>query len=204
VKQYPVNLILEGRHCLVVGGGTVAARKIEGLVACGAVVTVVAPDVAPAIEAMGVAVHRRPYARPEARGYRLVLAATDDPAVNRTVYEDAEAAGVWVNAADEPASCSFTLPSTVRRGDLLVTVSTGGQSPAMAAWMRRRMEADLGEEYAVLLQLVSEERAALKAQGRSTEGLDWLSALDSNMLELIRQGEIDRARERLQACLSSS
>ncbi|MHB8464393.1 MAG: precorrin-2 dehydrogenase/sirohydrochlorin ferrochelatase family protein [Acidimicrobiales bacterium] len=202
--QYPVNLVVEGRRCLVVGGGRVALRKVEGLVACGAEVTVVAPSISPEIAALPVVLETREYRSPEARDYRLVIAATDDPAVNRSVFADGEAGGVWVNSADEPSSCSFTLPSVVRRGPIMITVSTGGQSPAMATWLRRRLEAEIGEEYVVLLQLLSDMRVSIKAQGRSTEGLDWLSALDSNMLELIRTGDISRARERLEACLSSS
>jgi precorrin-2 dehydrogenase/sirohydrochlorin ferrochelatase len=202
--QYPVNLIVDGRPCLVVGGGAVARRKIAGLLDCGADVTVVAPRVDAEIEALGVTVERRPYRRGEAAGYRLVVAATDDGEVNRAVYEDGEAAGVWVNAADDPAWSSFTLPSIIRRGPILVTVSTGGHSPALAAWLRRRLESEVGEEYLVLLSLLSEARASIKASGGSTEGLDWLSALDSNMLDLIRAGDIGKARERLQACLSSS
>jgi siroheme synthase-like protein len=206
--QYPVNLIVDGRPCLVVGGGRVALRKLDGLVACGAHVTVVAPELHPDIEALvaagRVVGERRPYRRGEAAGFRLVVAATDDPAVNRAVYEDGDAAGVWVNTADDPASCSFTLPSVVRQGPIMVTVATGGHSPAMAAWLRRHVESELGEEYVVLLRLLSEARSSIKAEGGSTEGLDWLSALDSNMLDLIRNGQIDKARERLQACLSSS
>ena len=202
--QYPVNLVVAGRPCLVVGGGSVALRKIDGLLACGADVTVVAPSISDEIAQRPVKTERRPYEQGEAKAFRLVIAATDDPAVNRAVYEDGEAAGVWVNAADEPSSCSFTLPSVVRRGPIMVTVSTGGRSPAMSTWLRGCVESWLGEEYVVLLELLSQEREAIKAGGRSTEGLDWLSALDSNMLELIRAGEIGRARERLQACLSSS
>jgi precorrin-2 dehydrogenase/sirohydrochlorin ferrochelatase len=206
--QYPVNLIVDGRRCLVVGGGAVARRKVEGLVACGAVVTVVAPQLdegLAVLEASGtISVERRRYRRREAGGYRLVVAATDDPVVNRAVFDDGEAAGVWVNAADEPASCSFTLPSVVRRGPIMVTVATGGHSPALSTWLRRHVESELGEEYVVLLELLSQERAAIKAAGRSTGDLDWLSALDSNMLDLIRAGQIGKARERLQACLSSS
>jgi precorrin-2 dehydrogenase/sirohydrochlorin ferrochelatase len=86
----------------------------------------------------------------------------------------------------------------------MVTVSTGGHSPAMATWLRRHVESEMGDEYRILLELLSAEREAIKASGRSTEGLDWQKALDSNMLELIRAGHIGRARERLQACLSSS
>ncbi|GAC1386261.1 MAG: bifunctional precorrin-2 dehydrogenase/sirohydrochlorin ferrochelatase [Acidimicrobiales bacterium] len=206
--QYPVNLIIDGRPCLVVGGGTVAVRKVEGLLACGGVVTVIAPRTGPGLDALEsegrVVVERREYRPGDLEGYRLVIAATDDPEVNRSVFVDGEVRGVWVNAADEPSSCSFTLPSVVRRGPIMVTVATGGHSPALSTWLRRHVDRELGEEYVVLLELLSQERTAIKAAGRSTEGLDWLSALDSNMLELIRAGDIGRARERLQACLSSS
>jgi precorrin-2 dehydrogenase / sirohydrochlorin ferrochelatase len=203
--QYPVNLVLDGRRCLVVGGGTVALRKVEGLLACGARVTVVAPRVEPALRRLaGVTVAQRPWEPGDVAGMWLVVAATDDPAVNRAVYDEGQREGVWVNGADDPANCSFTLPSVVRRGDLQLTVSTGGRSPALASWLRRRLEGEIGPEYAVLLDLLAAERDGLKAAGRSTEGLDWTSALDSDMLGLIRNGDLAHARERLQTCLSSS
>ena len=202
--QYPVNLAVQGRPCLVVGGGPVARRKAEGLLACGAAVTVVAPDVDEELAALPVTVERRSYRAGDASRYRLVIAATDDGAANAAVAADAEAAGVWVNAADDIERSSFTLPSVGRRGPIVVAVSTGGESPAFAAWLRRRIEAELGGEYEVLLRLLSEARDTIKAAGRSTEGVDWLSVLDSNMLEHIRAGDIGKARERLEACLSSS
>jgi precorrin-2 dehydrogenase/sirohydrochlorin ferrochelatase len=202
--QYPVNLIVEGRRCLVVGGGSVALRKVDGLVACGAVVHVVGLSVSPAVRAVPVTWEERPYRRGEAADYRLVIAATDSAEVNRAVFEDSEAAGVWVNAADDPTSCSFTLPSVVRRGPIMVTVATGGQSPAVAAWLKDRFEAELGPEFEVLLGLVAGARESVRRSGRSTESLDWKKALNSDMLDLIRAGQIVRARERLQACLSSS
>ncbi len=202
---YPVNLVVEGRSCLVVGGGEIAARKVAGLVACGARVHVVGPRVGEAVRAQaGVTWEERPYRRGDLDGRRLVIAATDDPEVNGAVYADAEAAGIWVNGADDPEHCSFTLPSVIRRGSLLVTVSTGGRSPALARWLRERLEEEIGPEYEVLLDLLAEERETIKASGRSTEGLDWQSALDSDMLGLIRSGDVMHARERLQTCLSSS
>jgi siroheme synthase-like protein len=124
--------------------------------------------------------------------------------VNRQVHGDGEAAGIWVNAADDPDHCTFTLPARIRRGPLIVTFSTGGASPALASWLRRRYEAEFGPEYEVLIDLLAEARAELQAQGRSTEGLGWNRALDSGMLELIREGHLAEAKERLQACLSSS
>ncbi len=202
---YPVNLILEGRPCLVVGGGSVAARKVEGLRACGARVRVVAPAVSDEIRAWpDVGVDERPYRSGDVAGQRLVIAATDSKDVNRAVFTDCEAAGVWVCGADDPENCSFTLPSVVRRGSLLLTVSTGGRSPAVARWLRERLEESIGPEYEALLDLVAEQRAVVKAEGRSPADFDWQKALDSDMLALIRNGDLASAKERLQTCLSSS
>jgi siroheme synthase-like protein len=203
-RVYPVNLVVEGARCLVVGGGSVAARKAEGLVACGAEVHVVAPDIGEDMRALRVTWEERAYRTGEVAGYRLAITAADDPAVNAAVYSDGEAAGVWVNSADDPANCSFTLPAVVRRGPIVVAVSTGGHSPAMSTWLRRRFEDQLGPEYEELLGVLAEARDGLRSQGRSTEGLDWQKALDSGMLELVREGRLAEARERLQACLSSS
>jgi siroheme synthase-like protein len=202
---YPVNLVVAGRSCLVVGGGRVAGQKAEELLRCGAEVHVVAPSIDPALEALeGVVLHRRPYREGEVRGHRLAITATDDPAVNRQVFLDGEAAGVWVNSADDPANCAFTLPSRVRQGSLLVTFATGGRSPALATWLRRRFAAEFGPEYVTLMDVLADERSKLQREGVATEGLDWQGALDSGMLELVREGRLAEAKERLQACLSSS
>ncbi len=203
--QYPVNLVLDGRQCLVVGGGRVALRKVEGLLSCGARVRVVAPRITPELRMLSeVMFDERRWRPDDLAGVWLVIAATDDPAVNGAVYQAGERAGIWVNGADDPANCSFTLPSVVRRGDLQIAVSTGGRSPALASWLRRRLEGEIGPEYADLLEILATERDGLKAAGVSTEGLDWRSALDSDMLDLIRTGDLAHARERLQTCLSSS
>jgi siroheme synthase-like protein len=188
----------------VVGGGRVARRKAEGLLACGAEVVVVASRISDEVRALGLACEERPYERGDAAGFRLVITATDDPAVNRAVFEDAEGAGVWVNSADDPANCSFTLPAVARRGPVTIAVGTQGQSPALASWLRDRLAEGVGPEYEALARLLSTERDALRESGRSTEGLDWHKALDSGMLELVRAGRIEEAKERLQACLSSS
>lgn len=210
---YPVNLIVDGRPCLVVGGGPVALHKVRGLVEAGARVTVVSPELDPGIaelaaDAAGgageVAAEARPYRRGEAAAYRLVVAATGDPAANQQVYDDAEAAGVWVNSADDPERCTVTIPARLRQGRLTVTVSTAGHSPAVAAWLRDRLAGELGPEYDQLIGLLAEERVRVQREGRSTEDLDWRSALDSGILELVRAGRLEAARERLRSCLSSS
>jgi precorrin-2 dehydrogenase/sirohydrochlorin ferrochelatase len=202
---YPVNLVVAGRRCLVVGGGPVALAKARELVTCGALVHVVAPSiVAELAEIPGVVCHRRSYEAGEVTAYRLAITATDDRDLNRRVFLEGDAAGVWVNTADDPANCAFTLPSRVRQGSLLVTFSTGGHSPALSTWLRRRFGVEFGPEYAELLDLLSEERTRLRAEGVPTEGLNWQEALDSGMLGLIREGRLAEAKERLQACLSSS
>jgi siroheme synthase-like protein len=200
-----VNLVVEGRPCLVVGGGRVAARKAEGLLTCGARVHLVAEQVGHAVRALsGVTWEERPYERGEVAGYRLAMAATDSDEVNDAVFRDGEQAGVWVNSADDPAHCSFTLPSVVRRGDLVVTIGTGGRSPALAAYLKDRLATEVGPEWEVLLELLAEERERLQAAGTSTETVDWRRALDSGMLDLVRTGRVAQAKELLRACLSSS
>lgn len=175
---YPVVLRLSGRPVLVVGGGSVAARKVDGLLAAGARVTVVAPEVDEAIaDAPGVTIERRPYARGDAGAYRLVVTATGDPQVQQHVFEDADAAGVWVNAADEPERCSFILPAVARRGPVIVSVSTQGSSPALARYLRDRVVDALPANLEAATAEIAGERRAVQAEGRSTEGLDWQSRI---------------------------
>jgi precorrin-2 dehydrogenase len=199
---YPVGLVVAGRRCVVVGGGAVAARKAAGLVNAGADVLVVAPRICDEIRGLPVELAERPYQRGDLAMSWLVISATDDPEVNRQVHADGADARVWVNAADDPESCSFTLPAVLRRGPVTVAVSTGGHSPALAGWLRDQVADQLGPEIGRLAELLSEARDELQAAGRSTEGVDWRRALDSDMLELIRTGRLAQARERLQACLS--
>jgi siroheme synthase-like protein len=181
---------------------------VTGLLAADADVVVVSPEIGPQLEAViavgSVTVERRPYRSSDLEGTWLAIAATDDPAANHQVRADADVARVWMNAADDPSACSFTLPAIVRQGPVMVTVSTSGHSPALATWLRGLVREALGPEFATLAQLLSAARDELKAQGRSTEDVDWRPALDWDMLELIKAGETAQARERLQACLSSS
>lgn len=179
-QQYPVNLDVRDRPCLVVGGGSVAARKAAGLASCGAQVTVVAPVTDAAIDQLdGVRVLHRPYRRGEAAGYRLVITATGDEAVDAQVFADGDAAGVWVNAADDPDHCSFTLPAILRRGPVQVAVSTGGTSPALASWLRDRLSEVLAPELADVAREVARTRAEIHARGLSTEGMDWYEIIGS-------------------------
>jgi siroheme synthase-like protein len=178
-------LRLAGVPVLVVGGGEVAARKVAGLRASGALVTVVAPDVVPALrEDTAVEVRARPYERGDVAGHRLVVTATDDPAVNQAVFDDAERAGIWVNSADDPLRCSFILPAVTRRGPVTVAVGTGGTSPALAGWLRDRLAAALPGCTEELARRLAGERDELHAAGRSTEGYDWRRRIEGLLTEL--------------------
>lgn len=172
--DYPVFLDLAGVPVLLVGGGAVAERKLAGLVAAGAQVTVVAPLVRDGVAGTAAQVRQRPYAAGDCAGHRLVIAATDDPAVNVAVAADARAAGVWVNSADDPANCTFTLPAVVRRGSVVAAVGTGGASPALASHLRDRIAAEVVDERVERAAAeLSRQRAAIRAAGRSTEDIDW-------------------------------
>jgi siroheme synthase-like protein len=200
-RPYPVVLLLEGRRVLVVGGGAVAASKAAGLLAAGAVVHVVARDVSEAVRALPLTWEERPYRPGEVAGYRFVVACTDDPDVNGQVFLDGEAVGVFVNAADDPAHCSATLPARFDRGPVLVAVSTSGHSPALAGWLRDRLGEQVGPEYEGLAELLAEARAGLVAQGTARPVADWRSALDSGMLYDLRAGRLTEAREQLHRAL---
>jgi len=172
--DYPIMLELSGVPVLVVGGGRVALRKIEALVNAGADITVVAPAVIDAIHALPVRVVGRGYESDDLASVRLAITATDDPAVNAAVAADATSRGIWVNSADDPANCTFTLPAVARDGAVSVAVGTGGASPALASHLRGEIEGWLTEigaaEAAVTL---AAQRGQLHAEGVSTESVDW-------------------------------
>ncbi len=201
----PVNLILSGRQVLVVGAGTVAARKIASLLEAGAVVRVVAPEVGPEVQAsadMGrLTVEHRAFQRSDLDDCWLAYTAADDPSVNRAVFEEGERRRIWVNSADDPSHCSFTLVSVVRRGDIVVSIGTGGRSPALATWLKERIQRDLGPEYEALLEILAEARESLRASGRSSEDANWRVAFDSGILDLVKSGQVVAAKELLNSCL---
>ena len=177
--DYPVYLDLQDVSVLVVGAGPIAARKVEGLVAAGAVVTVVATDVSAALDRSIVAtLIERPFEPADVAGMRLVVTATGRPEVDAAVAAAATAVGIWVNAADQPADCSFILPAIARNGPLAVAVSTGGTSPALAGRLRDHAGALLTDEVVALALDLQARRAAVRAGGGSTEDVDWSGLID--------------------------
>jgi len=158
---------------LVVGAGRIATRKAQQLVPCGADITVIAPHVVAEMRELPVTILEREYAAGDALGFRLVITATGNVEVDQAIYDESEAAGIWVNSADDPDRCSFTLPAVVRRGSLMVTSSTAGASPALSSWIRARLDEMLDDELADLVADLAAERARVHALGESTEDVNW-------------------------------
>ncbi len=198
---YPIVLELEGRPCLVVGGGAVAERKVEALLEAGARVTVVSPTATPHLErrAREGRIHRvaRAWKGRDLVGHELVFVATDDGTVNAEVASEARRRGVWVNAADDPAHCDFILPSVLRRGALTVAVSTGGASPALSRAIREELESYFTDDYRALARLAGEARRELRRSGAAADAEAWRRALDPALRRLITEGREDEARNRL-------
>jgi siroheme synthase-like protein len=145
VSLYPIFLNLRGRPVLVVGGGRVGVRKIRGLLEAGARVTVVDPRGEPALAGLPLVWRRRKFRRSDVRGMTLVFAATGDRAVNHTVAEQARRLGIPVNVADSLAECDFLVPARVRKANLQIAISTGGQDPRLAKELRRQLERMLAD-----------------------------------------------------------
>lgn len=204
---YPVFLDLRGRNCLVVGGGAVATRKVEGLLSAEAKVTVVSPDITPGlrahVDAGRVAWRAREFTAADLEGALLVIAATDHREVNQHVAVEARRRGLLVNAVDDPPNCDWIAPAVVRRGDLVVAISTGGRSPAFARRVRQDLEKFLGDHYALLLDLLADSRAELRRQNRSVDPDVWQQAMDDGVIDHLRNGDVEGARRRLLASLLS-
>lgn len=205
---FPVSLTLTGRRVVVVGGGRVASRRVADLVAAGAAVSVVAPRLSEALEvrvaAGEVEVSRRPFLSSDLDGVWAAFAATDDPAANQAVLAAAAKHRCFASSADGNAEASMSPMAVIRRGDLEVAVGTSGRVPGLAAGLARRLGAELGPEYGVLCDLASDMRRERRAAGLPATVPDWLAVLDSGILESIRTGNWDEAREGLRRCHSSS
>lgn len=199
--MYAVALDVAGKPCLVVGGGTIATEKVAGLRAAGAAVTVVTPQVSPHLKELSAAgeivLARRPYCRADLDGVFLAIAATDQMAVNAQIAAEARAAGVLVNAVDDPPNCDFFAVAVVRRGEVQLAISTGGRSPAFARWLREYLDAWLPAELGELLAALAEVRQTLKTRGPLPAYESWRDAISDDVLTQLRQGKGSDVRERL-------
>jgi precorrin-2 dehydrogenase/sirohydrochlorin ferrochelatase len=209
MRYYPLFMDLAGRECLVVGAGAVAARKARSLLECGARVTVVGEQPAAAFRALelrGVRLLQRRFRASDVGRQALVVAATDDRAVNAAVSAAARRRGIPVNAVDDPPNCTFIVPAVVRRGDLTVAISTGGKSPAAARLVKERIASMLGDEYAALVRLLGTHRGRMKelVPGQDKRARAWKRMLDEGVLESLRRGDATAATTTIDRCLAEA
>lgn len=204
---YPILLNLTGEPALVVGGGEVAERKIESLLACGASVRVVARELTPGLAGRvekGVILRAgREFEGSHLDGVFLVVAATSDPGLNRRVSREARKRGLLINAVDQPADCNFIVPSVIRRGDLILAISTSGASPALAKKIRIELENLYGEEYASFLGLMARARKQILALGLGQKRNEEIfgDLIDSDILDAIQRGSRKEAGALLEKLL---
>lgn len=177
VDGYPIVVRVAGRRVLVVGGGVIALRKTQGLLASGASVTVVSPEFVDGFASLDVARVERRYESADLDGAWLVVAATNDAAVQQQIFDECEARGVFCNAVDDPDRCSFILPAVERRGPVLVTVSTQGRSPTLAKHLRDLLAAAIPENVEALAADLAAQRKTIQSSGQSTEDVDWPNPL---------------------------
>ncbi len=198
MKYYPVHLDINNRDCLVVGGGGVGTRKVKTLLDCGARVTVVSREVSQQLRdratAGDITLAERSYHREDLNGMFLVIGATNDEKLNKQISSDADRLNMLCNIADRPEVCNFILPSIVHRNDLVITISTSGQSPALAKKLRKALENQFGEEYGKLLRLMGAIRIKLLQQTHAPEAHKPLfeQLINSDLIGMIQGGEVEK------------
>jgi siroheme synthase-like protein len=188
--SFPVALDVTGRRCVVFGSGPVSRARVAALLEAGADETVIA----------------RPYEDGDRAGAFLAVAATGEAAEAARIFAGAEQEGVLLNAVDDPAHCHFAVPAVLRRGDLTVTVSTGGRAPGYAGRLRDELSRTIGAEYGTLVDLIGDVRSELRAQRPADADFDqwaarWRDALDHDLIGLVRAGRTGEARTLLRAAL---
>jgi siroheme synthase-like protein len=204
---YPLFVDLRGRRCVVVGGGAAAQAKVAALLECGADVVVVSPQVTETLRHWATEGRLRwvprPYRRGDLQGAWLVISASEDRSVNEAVWGEAQQRRVWLNAVDDLRHCSFIAPAVHRQGDLVVAVCTSGKAPALAVRLRDRFAEQLGPEYGEFLELVGEvrEEVARRVPSLAERAALWYRIVDSEILDLLRQGDVGAARVRLREVL---
>jgi precorrin-2 dehydrogenase/sirohydrochlorin ferrochelatase len=208
---YPITLVgLEEARCVVVGGGEVAARKVDALRQAGARPVVISPVLCEALhrqaESGQIEAIQREYQAGDLFGARLVVAATNDATTNDAIWHEAQSVGCLTNIVDDPAHCNFYVPASVRRGHLTISVSTGGSSPMLARRIRETLEQQFDSAYEPYLALLGELRPLIREQVKDPARRKalWEALLDSDIVELLRSGNPVAARERAQQIIEAS
>ncbi len=210
MSYYPVCLDLDGRPCVVVGGGKVAERKVKGLLACHAQVKVISPELTEELSGMHAEGMlewlARPYKKGDLAHAFLVIAATDDEQAQQLVQEEAGEQNKLLNVVDVPQRCNFILPATVRRGDLTVAIATGGKSPALAKKLRKEFEKRIGPEYTVLVKILGAFRPQILASGLSQPENELLfhKLLLDDMLDWIKERDWSRMENHILSVLGET
>ena len=191
---YPIHLNIRDRKCIVIGGGEVALRKAKTLLEHKASVEVISPYLCAELKDLvhkgQIKVHHRRYRPSDLKGARIAIVATGNKTVNKQVYEEAQKRAVLINIADEPQESDFIAPSTIHLGDITISISTGGRSPALARKISTILERELCGEYNALLDLIIEVRREVKSERLKISGDIWRDALDLDVLvKLLKSGE---------------
>lgn len=199
-KYYPIFLNIQDKKCVVVGGGNVAWRKVCSLKEAGARVTVVSLEFCPELEKeTGIERIKQKYDTRFLEEAVLVVASTDDGEVNKKIYDDAVGRGILVNVVDKPEYCSFIVPASVVRGDLCISISTGGASPALARNIRECLEKQFGDEYGEFTKLLSEMRrkilTEIKDESVRRDILQRIAGPD--MLEIVKKEGVSEAKKKM-------
>ncbi len=197
MRYYPINLDIQNRNCLVVGGGGVGTRKVKTLLDCGARVTLVSPEISPQLRDLAasgdIILKERSYQSDDLSNMFLVIGATDDEKLNKQISSDADRLNTLCNIADRPEVCNFILPSIVHRDDLVITISTSGKSPALAKKLRKSLENQFGKEYGTLLRLMGAIRKKLLQQAHEPEAHKPLfeQLINSDLIGMIQENKND-------------
>lgn len=210
MSYYPINLNISGRSCAVLGGGKVAERKAISLLNAGAAVTVISPELTPDLAKLAGArriIHiARPYEAGCLADFFIVICATDDRIINKQAAQEARDKGALVNVVDDPDQGDFSVPAHIVRGDLMITVSTGGKSPVFARRLREEIGATYGEEYGMYLELIARVRDEMKEKLPATREREvfWREAISQDVLSLLRQGKIKEAEAKIKNAVSGN
>jgi precorrin-2 dehydrogenase/sirohydrochlorin ferrochelatase len=205
---YPVFLDIFRRRCVVIGGGPVAERRVGGLLASGADLTLISPMVTDRLKQLAaqgaIRYLERGYEPGDLASYELVFVATDDGVLNQAVFSEARSRAVWVNSADDPENCDFILPAVIRRGELAVAISTGGASPAVTRMIREELENYFTADYARLVQIAGEVRRELRENSIVVSPRIWNEALTGEFRRLLKKDQNGPAKELLLKTLGTN
>ncbi len=204
-QYYPVYLDLRGKRCVVIGGGEIGERKVEGLLDGSAEVTLISPDITPSLHELArdgrIEWHARQYQQGDLKGAFLAIAATDARDVNQAIAAEAEGERVVLNVVDDAPLCTFIAPSIVRRGEVTLAISTGGSSPALARKLKETIQDSDLLRYADLAGVLSRARTLVKQQGIAVDADRWQEGITEGLIDLVNAGKSDEALDALMSFL---